>query len=46
MKLNATSAGIGGLISNVLTNPLWVMRTRMQAEIFRGTSEAQYKSMY
>ena len=45
-SLYATSAGVGGLLSNIMTNPLWVMRTRMQAEIFRGTSEAQYNSKY
>ena len=34
------SAGGAGTICNVLTNPLWMVRTRMQTEIFKGTSNA------
>lgn len=35
-KLYSVSAGICGLLCNIATNPFWVVRTRMQAEIFRS----------
>ena len=35
-KLYSVSAGLSGLFCNVITNPFWVVRTRMQAEIFRS----------
>lgn len=35
-KLYSVSAGISGLFCNIVTNPFWVVRTRMQAEIFRS----------
>lgn len=37
-KLYAASAGMSGLFSNVITNPFWVVRTRMQGEIFRSAN--------
>jgi solute carrier family 25 folate transporter 32 len=45
-KLYALSAGWSGLICNVLTNPMWVVRTRMQAEIFRSESDHHFKRKY
>ncbi len=31
---NIASAGIAGLISDIITNPLWLVRTRIQSDIF------------
>jgi solute carrier family 25 folate transporter 32 len=45
-KLYSVSAGISGLFCNVVTNPFWVVRTRMQAEIFRSAAEEHYERMY
>lgn len=45
-KLYSVSAGLSGLFCNVITNPFWVVRTRMQAEIFRSSSEIHYQRMY
>lgn len=45
-KLYSVSAGISGLICNILTNPFWVVRTRMQAEIFRSAHEEHYVRLY
>lgn len=46
LRLYAVSAGISGLFCNIVTNPLWVVRTRMQGEIFRSASNEHYKRMY
>lgn len=34
IRMYTSSAGLAGTICNILTNPLWLVRTRMQAEIF------------
>ena len=36
--LYSLSAATAGLSCNVITNPFWMVRTRMQAEIFRDAS--------
>ena len=41
-KLYSISAGIAGITCNIITNPFWVVRTRMQAEIFRSMCEESY----
>jgi hypothetical protein len=50
IKLYALSAAVGGLfaggITCSLTCPFWVLRTRMQAEVFRETSKAGYNARY
>lgn len=45
-RLYSVSAGVSGLFCNVVTNPFWVVRTRMQAEIFRSACEHHYQRMY
>lgn len=45
-SLYAASAGLSGLFCNVVTNPFWVVRTRMQAEIFRSACQDHYQRMY
>ena len=45
-KLYAVSAGLSGFFCNVVTNPFWVVRTRMQAEIFRSPTQLHYESTY
>lgn len=45
-SLYSASAGISGLFCNVVTNPFWVVRTRMQAEIFRSASQEHYERVY
>ncbi|CDW79824.1 mitochondrial carrier protein [Stylonychia lemnae] len=45
-KLYSASAGISGLICNIITNPFWVVRTRMQAEIFRSAQQEHYERVY
>lgn len=45
-SLYAVSAGISGLFCNIVTNPFWVVRTRMQGEIFRSACNEHYKRMY
>ena len=32
-----TSSAFTGILCNVITNPLWLVRIRMQAEVFRST---------
>lgn len=44
--LYSISAGIAGLTCNVITNPFWLVRTRMQAEIFRSNCELHYERTY
>ncbi len=39
----AISCGLSGLICNVILNPLWVLKTRMQTEIFNSNSPNLYK---
>lgn len=45
-KLYSLSAAMAGMTCNFITNPFWMVRTRMQAEIFRNASEANYKKQY
>jgi len=40
--LYSISAGIAGVTCNFITNPFWLVRTRMQAEIFRSTCEVNF----
>ena len=44
--LYAASATVSGVVCNCISNPLWLVRTRMQAEVFRSMSEANYRSKY
>ena len=46
IRMYTTSAGLAGTICNILTNPLWLVRTRMQAEIFQNESKVHYKDKY
>ena len=45
-SLYGLSAVFSGVIINCITNPFWMVRTRMQAEIFRSMSEDNYRSKY
>ena len=45
-KLYSAAAGIAGISCNVITNPFWLVRTRMQAEIFRSSCEINYQREY
>jgi len=45
-QLYACSATVSGIISNCITNPFWMVRTRMQAEVFRSMSEKDFKARY
>ena len=45
-SLYAVSAVSGGVITNIITNPFWMVRTRMQAETFRAHTEEGYRSKY
>lgn len=44
--LYAFAASSGGVISNCITNPFWMVRTRMQAEIFHSMSQENYSRKY
>ena len=44
--LYAFAASSSGVISNCISNPFWMVRTRMQAEIFRTMSEENYRAKY
>lgn len=44
--LYALAATSGGVISNCITNPFWMVRTRMQTEIFRSLSAENYRAKY
>lgn len=45
-KLYSLSASISGITCNIITNPFWVVRTRMQAEIFRTMCDKTYQTKY
>lgn len=45
-KLYSLSASLAGICCNVITNPFWVVRTRMQAEIFRTLCDKTYVTKY
>jgi solute carrier family 25 (mitochondrial folate transporter), member 32 len=40
------SCGISGFVSNVITNPMWLIRTRMQAEVFKKDQNENYHRRY
>jgi solute carrier family 25 folate transporter 32 len=42
----ASSAALAGSFCNLMTNPLWVIRTRMQAEIFLNPSLEHFNKKY
>ena len=44
--LFALASGSAGCLCNCISNPFWMVRTRMQAEIFRSASEDNYRSKY
>lgn len=46
LKLYSISAGIAGSIVTVATTPLHVVRTRMQAEIFKSTCDIHFENKY
>ena len=45
-KVVAISSGSAGMIWNIITNPFWLVRTRMQAEVFRHSSQLHYSRRY
>ena len=45
-SLYAVSAASAGVISNCITNPFWMVRTRMQTEIFRSLCAENYRTKY
>ena len=45
-KMYAISAGIAGTLCNVFTNPLWMVRVRMQSEIFNNPDMANFKRKF
>ena len=44
--LYASAAALSGAICNCISNPFWMVRTRMQAEIFRSMSKENYQRKY
>lgn len=42
LKLYSASVLVAGSVVRVMTNPLVVVRTRMQAEIFNNTSDLHF----
>lgn len=46
VKLYSSSAAIAGTVCNFITNPLWVVRTRMQSEIFENMCHEHFKAKY
>lgn len=45
-KVVGISSAMAGILCNLITNPLWLVRTRMQAEVFRVQSQAHYSRKY
>lgn len=45
-KVVGASSAMAGVLCNVITNPLWLVRTRMQAEVFRVSSQLHYSRKY
>jgi solute carrier family 25 (mitochondrial folate transporter), member 32 len=45
-SLYSISAGIAGTCCSVVTNPLWLVRTRMQLEIFKNDCDIHYRQKY
>ena len=46
VRLYSASAGIAGLMCNLFTNPFWLVRTRMQVEIFRNDTKGHFEQKY
>ena len=46
VRLYSTGAGIAGFTCNLITNPLWLVRTRMQVEIFKDPSNEHFRRKY
>ena len=46
VKLYAMSAGLAGTTCNVMTNPLWMVRVRMQSEIFNNACMKDFSKKY
>lgn len=46
VKLYALSAGLAGTACNIMTNPLWMVRVRMQSEIFNNPSIAEFQRKF
>lgn len=46
LKVVIFSCGIAGFASNLITNPMWMIRTRMQAEIFKSEGKPHYVRKY
>ena len=46
VKLYAVSAGLAGTTCNVLSNPLWMVRVRMQSEIFNDSCMNNFRKKY
>lgn len=46
VALYSLSAGIAGTACSVITNPLWLIRTRMQVEVFKSSCDKHYRSQY
>jgi len=45
-KVVFASWGISGFVSNMITNPMWLIRTRMQGEIFKSQGKPNYQRKY
>lgn len=45
-RLYSVSAGMSGIVCNFITNPLWLVRTRMQSEAFKDASSEHYDKKY
>lgn len=45
-KVVLIAGGVSGFFSNLVTNPIWLIRTRMQAEIFRSLNQKNYELKY
>jgi len=46
IALYAIGAGLAGTGCNILTNPLWMVRVRMQSEIFNNASPEAFNKKY
>jgi hypothetical protein len=46
VRLYAWSAGLAGTACNIMTNPLWMVRVRMQSEIFNNPSMEAYNKKF